>query len=186
VVRPNRRGPPGPRRTPAATTGCGHLVTLVKEIAGFGTPRVHPVMREQFSTLACAVSGSPALSFGRWLVRQAPSWPAPSRRGYEIHIPAKSARSSRSQPDAWQRQRPSQRGRSSLRTHLARGPAVRRGEHYLSRPRSRWNGVPEPLEAPPDGSRDCYPPFGTNCPTSASARSAMLLSAPTLLTRQRT
>jgi hypothetical protein len=74
VVRPNRRGPPGPRRTPAATTCCGHLVTLVKEIAGFGTPRVHPVMREQFSTLACAVSGSPALSFGRWLVRQAPSW----------------------------------------------------------------------------------------------------------------
>lgn len=34
-----------------------NLAAIVKDIAGFGTPRVHPVMREQFSTLAAAASG---------------------------------------------------------------------------------------------------------------------------------
>lgn len=33
------------------------LAAIVSDIAGFGTPRVHPVMREQFSTLAAAASG---------------------------------------------------------------------------------------------------------------------------------
>lgn len=33
------------------------LAAIVSEIAGFGAPRVHPVMREQFSTLAAAASG---------------------------------------------------------------------------------------------------------------------------------
>ena len=35
-----------------------NLATVVKEISGFGTPRVHPVMREQFSRLAPAASGT--------------------------------------------------------------------------------------------------------------------------------
>ena len=35
-----------------------NLAALVSEIAGFGTPRVHPVMREQFTALAAAASGS--------------------------------------------------------------------------------------------------------------------------------
>ncbi|HSJ46953.1 MAG TPA: M20/M25/M40 family metallo-hydrolase [Euzebyales bacterium] len=35
-----------------------NLAAIVGDIAGFGTPRVHPVMREQFSTLAAAASGS--------------------------------------------------------------------------------------------------------------------------------
>ncbi|MDP9071316.1 MAG: M20/M25/M40 family metallo-hydrolase [Actinomycetota bacterium] len=34
------------------------LATIVEEIAGFGTPRVHPLMREQFSSLAPAASGT--------------------------------------------------------------------------------------------------------------------------------
>lgn len=34
-----------------------NLAAIVRDIAGFGTPRVHPVMREQFSTLATAASG---------------------------------------------------------------------------------------------------------------------------------
>lgn len=37
-----------------------NLAAIVGEVAGFGTPRVHPVMREQFSTLSAAASGSMA------------------------------------------------------------------------------------------------------------------------------
>ena len=45
---------PPPRQAPV------NLATLIKEISGFGTPRVHPVMREQFATLAGAASGPTA------------------------------------------------------------------------------------------------------------------------------
>lgn len=34
-----------------------NLAAMVTDIAGFGTPRVHPVMREHFSTLSAAASG---------------------------------------------------------------------------------------------------------------------------------
>jgi acetylornithine deacetylase/succinyl-diaminopimelate desuccinylase-like protein len=40
-----------------------NMAAIVADIAGFGTPRVHPVMREQFATLAAAASGPPAAVF---------------------------------------------------------------------------------------------------------------------------
>ena len=40
-----------------------NLAILVKEIAGFGPARVHPVMREQFAALAGAASGPTAAVF---------------------------------------------------------------------------------------------------------------------------
>lgn len=40
-----------------------NLAAMVTNIAGFGTPRVHPVMREHFSTLADAASGPAAAVF---------------------------------------------------------------------------------------------------------------------------
>jgi acetylornithine deacetylase/succinyl-diaminopimelate desuccinylase-like protein len=37
-----------------------YLAKIIRDVAGFGTPRVHPVMREQFATLAPAAEGRPA------------------------------------------------------------------------------------------------------------------------------
>jgi acetylornithine deacetylase/succinyl-diaminopimelate desuccinylase-like protein len=48
---------------PPARQALVNLATMVAQIAGFGTPRVHPVMREQFATLASAASGAPAAAF---------------------------------------------------------------------------------------------------------------------------
>jgi acetylornithine deacetylase/succinyl-diaminopimelate desuccinylase-like protein len=56
-------GGPGHGALPPQRQAPVNLATLVKEIAGFGTPRVHPVMREQFSTLAGAASGTTAAVF---------------------------------------------------------------------------------------------------------------------------
>jgi acetylornithine deacetylase/succinyl-diaminopimelate desuccinylase-like protein len=50
------RGDPGHGALPPEQQAPVNLAALIKEIAGFGTPRVHPVMREQFSTLASAAS----------------------------------------------------------------------------------------------------------------------------------
>ena len=57
------RGDPGHGALPPEQQAPVNLVRLVKEIAGFGTPRVHPVMREQFSTLTEAASGKVASVF---------------------------------------------------------------------------------------------------------------------------
>jgi acetylornithine deacetylase/succinyl-diaminopimelate desuccinylase-like protein len=56
-------GDPGHGALPPQEQAPVNLAMLVKEIAGFGTPRVHPVMREQFSTLAAAASGATAAIF---------------------------------------------------------------------------------------------------------------------------
>jgi acetylornithine deacetylase/succinyl-diaminopimelate desuccinylase-like protein len=37
-----------------------HLAKIIRDVAGFGTPRVHPVMREQFATLAPEAEGGSA------------------------------------------------------------------------------------------------------------------------------
>lgn len=57
------KGDPGHGALPPAEQAPVNLVKLVAEIAGFGNPRVHPVMREQFSILASASSGKTANIF---------------------------------------------------------------------------------------------------------------------------
>jgi acetylornithine deacetylase/succinyl-diaminopimelate desuccinylase-like protein len=56
-------GDPGHGALPPQQQAPVNLVNLVKEIAGFGTPRVHPVIREQFSTLTGVASGPTAVAF---------------------------------------------------------------------------------------------------------------------------
>ena len=56
-------GDPGHGALPPQTQAPVILATLVKEVAGFGAPRVHPVMREQLSTLVGAASGATAAAF---------------------------------------------------------------------------------------------------------------------------
>lgn len=53
-------GDPGHGALPPQDQALVNLASAVEEIAGFGTPRVHPVMREQFSALAPAASGATA------------------------------------------------------------------------------------------------------------------------------
>jgi acetylornithine deacetylase/succinyl-diaminopimelate desuccinylase-like protein len=50
-------GGPGHGALPPQEQAPVNLAVLVKEIAGFGAPRIHPVMREQFSALTDAASG---------------------------------------------------------------------------------------------------------------------------------
>ena len=57
------KGSPGHGALPPQKQAALNLATLVKDVAGFGTPRVHPVMREQFSTLTDAASGRTAAVF---------------------------------------------------------------------------------------------------------------------------
>jgi acetylornithine deacetylase/succinyl-diaminopimelate desuccinylase-like protein len=57
------KGDPGHGALPPQQQAPVNLATLIKEIAGFGTPRVHPVMREQFATLTGAASGTTAAVF---------------------------------------------------------------------------------------------------------------------------
>ena len=57
------KGDPGHGALPPEQQAPVNLATLIKEVAGFGTPRVHPVMREQFSTLKTATSGKTAAVF---------------------------------------------------------------------------------------------------------------------------
>ena len=57
------KGDPGHGALPPEQQAPVNLATLIKEIAGFGTPRVHPVMREQFSTLKTASSGKTGAAF---------------------------------------------------------------------------------------------------------------------------
>jgi acetylornithine deacetylase/succinyl-diaminopimelate desuccinylase-like protein len=56
-------GGPGHGALPPPQQAPVNLATLIKEIAGFGTPRVHPVMREQFSRLTGAASGTTTAMF---------------------------------------------------------------------------------------------------------------------------
>ena len=53
-------GDPGHGALPPQEQALVNLASAVEALAGFGTPRVHPVMREQFSTLAPAASGATA------------------------------------------------------------------------------------------------------------------------------
>jgi acetylornithine deacetylase/succinyl-diaminopimelate desuccinylase-like protein len=57
------KGDPGHGALPPEQQAPVNLAILIKEIAGFGTPRVHPVMREQFSTLKTASSGKTGAIF---------------------------------------------------------------------------------------------------------------------------
>ena len=57
------KGGPGHGALPPQQQAPVNLAVLIKEIAGFGTPRVHPVMREQFSRLTGAASGPTAAVF---------------------------------------------------------------------------------------------------------------------------
>jgi acetylornithine deacetylase/succinyl-diaminopimelate desuccinylase-like protein len=56
-------GDPGHGALPPQHQAPVNLAALVNEIAGFGRPRVHPVMREQFSNLTDAASGPAAAVF---------------------------------------------------------------------------------------------------------------------------
>jgi acetylornithine deacetylase/succinyl-diaminopimelate desuccinylase-like protein len=56
-------GQPGHGGLPPVQQAPVNLAAIVTQIAGFGTPRVHPVIREQFATLASAASGAPAAAF---------------------------------------------------------------------------------------------------------------------------
>ena len=56
-------GESGHGALPPARQAPVNLAGIITDIAGFGTPRVHPVMREQFATLATAASGAPAVAF---------------------------------------------------------------------------------------------------------------------------
>ena len=51
-------GDPGHGALPPQRQAPMSLAALIKDIGGFGPPRVHPVMRDQFATLAGAVSGA--------------------------------------------------------------------------------------------------------------------------------
>ena len=57
------KGDPGHGALPPEQQAPLNLATLIKDVAGFGTPRVHHVMREQFSTLKVAASGRTAAVF---------------------------------------------------------------------------------------------------------------------------
>jgi acetylornithine deacetylase/succinyl-diaminopimelate desuccinylase-like protein len=57
------KGEPGHGALPPAQQAPVNLAKLITEVAGFGIPRVHPVMREQFSVLASAASGTKAKIF---------------------------------------------------------------------------------------------------------------------------
>ena len=57
------KGDPGHGALPPARQAPVTLAKLISDVAGFGTPRVHPVMREQFSLLASAASGKTANIF---------------------------------------------------------------------------------------------------------------------------
>jgi acetylornithine deacetylase/succinyl-diaminopimelate desuccinylase-like protein len=57
------KGDPGHGALPPARQAPISLAKLVVDVAGFGTPRVHPVMREQFSILSSAASGKTATTF---------------------------------------------------------------------------------------------------------------------------
>lgn len=50
-------GDPGHGALPPQRQALVNAASAVKAVAGFGTPRVHPVMRQQFATLARAASG---------------------------------------------------------------------------------------------------------------------------------
>ena len=50
-------GEPGHGALPPQEQAPINLASLIKEIGGFGTPRIHPVMREQFATLSSVASG---------------------------------------------------------------------------------------------------------------------------------
>jgi acetylornithine deacetylase/succinyl-diaminopimelate desuccinylase-like protein len=56
-------GDPGHGALPPQQQAPVNLATLIKDIAGYSTPRVHPVMQEQFSTLAGATSRVTAAVF---------------------------------------------------------------------------------------------------------------------------
>lgn len=53
-------GDPGHGALPPRDQALVNVAAAVTDIAGFGAPRVHPVMREQFSTLSRAASGPTA------------------------------------------------------------------------------------------------------------------------------
>jgi acetylornithine deacetylase/succinyl-diaminopimelate desuccinylase-like protein len=54
-------GDPGHGGVPPEKQAIVSLASALGDIAGFGAPRVHPVMREQFATLAPAASGANAV-----------------------------------------------------------------------------------------------------------------------------
>ncbi len=56
-------GDPGHGALPPQQQAPDNLAALINDIAGFGTPRVHPVMQEQFSTLTGATSRTAAVVF---------------------------------------------------------------------------------------------------------------------------
>ncbi|HZA40449.1 MAG TPA: M20/M25/M40 family metallo-hydrolase [Actinomycetota bacterium] len=56
-------GDPGHGALPPQRQAPVNLAVLIEQIAGFATPRVHPVLREQFSTLSGAASGATAAIF---------------------------------------------------------------------------------------------------------------------------
>jgi acetylornithine deacetylase/succinyl-diaminopimelate desuccinylase-like protein len=57
------RGDSGHGALPPEEQALVNLAALTGQIAGFGVPRVHPVMREQFSALAGVASGTTAVVF---------------------------------------------------------------------------------------------------------------------------
>ena len=57
------KGEPGHGGLPPQNQATVNLAALVTDIGGFGTPRVHPVLREQFALLASASSGPKAAIF---------------------------------------------------------------------------------------------------------------------------
>ena len=56
-------GESGHGALPPTQQAIRNLAATLDQIAGFGTPRLHPVIREQFATLATAASGSTAAIF---------------------------------------------------------------------------------------------------------------------------
>jgi acetylornithine deacetylase/succinyl-diaminopimelate desuccinylase-like protein len=56
-------GDAGHGALPPTQQAIRNLAATLDQIAGFGTPRLHPVIREQFATLATAASGSTAAIF---------------------------------------------------------------------------------------------------------------------------
>jgi hypothetical protein len=68
-----------------------NLAATLDQIAGFGTPRLHPVIREQFATLATTASGRRPRSSVDSPPQQVLSWSAPRRappRGWHARAPA--------------------------------------------------------------------------------------------------